>query len=78
MDNKMNDGFKEINIQLEKNKESFQILNKTMKEMQEFSRVQSEYPCPSCNNLLYYDYIGESKVRLYCSECNRYVLARIR
>lgn len=70
-----NESCREINIQLDNMTKSFTNLSEVLSGLD--LKFKSEYHCPQCNNILYYDFIGEERVRLFCPNCERYVFVKI-
>ena len=63
----------DICLESENLKKALCDLKWTMQELKKKSK--SNYQCPECGSYLYYDFIGEYHVRLYCDSCCKWVLA---
>ena len=77
-DIKFNSKFAEVNRSIENVNESFVNLQDNIVNALVDSKVYvSGYDCPKCKSKLWYDYIGREDIRLYCPNCEKYVLGKI-
>ena len=71
-----NNALNQVSIQLKEVNNGVLNLSEVLSEFNSFD-FKSEYHCPQCKCVLYYDFIGEERVRLFCPNCKKYVFAKI-
>lgn len=72
INNRIQMDFENIDLTISDLKNNFNDLSKVFDECFNEKLFKSEYKCSKCESVLYYDFIGEEEMRLFCFNCNEY------